>query len=138
MGPTWVGSSAVFLAIVSVPPGKSWFTSKLTCNDEDVAAHQSTFILEDLILGGPIGHVAPLWKLRNHKNGRTLTDYKVIENFGSENATVPVAAAVRAVKEGNASCTLRIGDEDDFSIVTKLDISVVPLLNSVRYIYCSK
>ena len=106
MGPTWVGSSAVFLAIVSVPPGKSWFTSKLTCNDEDVAAHQSTFILEDLILGGPIGHVAPLWKLRDHKNQKTITDYKVIENFGSENATVPVAAAVRAVKEGNSSCTL--------------------------------
>ena len=138
MGPTWVGSSAVFLAIVSVPPGKSWFTSKLSCDDEDIATHHSSFILEDFILGGPIGHVAPLWNLRDHKDQRTVTDYKVIDNFGSENATVPVAAVVRAVKDGNATCTLRIGDEDDFSIVTKLDISVVPLLNSVRYLYNSK
>ena len=133
MGPTWVGSSAVFLALVSVPPGKSWFTSKLNCPDEEIATHYSSFILEDRILGGPIGYVAPHWTLRNHKNQKTITNYKVIENFGFGNATVPVAAVVRAVKEGNATCTLRIGDEDEFSINTDLHINVVPLLNSVRY-----
>ena len=117
---------------MSLPPGKSWFITRLVCEDITVADHHSTFIVEDQVLGGPIGHMGPHWKLQNYSPTRSRSGYNVIENFGAENATVPVAAVVRAVKEGNTTCLLYVG-ENGKQISTELNVSVSPLVNTVSY-----
>ena len=132
MGPTWVQSSAVFISLVALPPGKSWFNTKLVCEDPTTADNYATFIVEDEVIGGPIGRVFPLWEKWVYETSETRTRYKVIENFGTDNATVPVAAVVRALKEGNTSCELKIGDPTDYRTAL-LNVSVTPRVNEVSY-----
>ena len=132
MGPTWVQSSAVFIALVALPPGKSLFNTKLVCEDPTTADNYATFIVEDEVVGGPIGPVFPLWEKRLYETSETSTRYKVIDNFGTDNATVPVAAVVRALKEGTTTCELKIGDPADYRSAL-LNVSVTPLVNEVSY-----
>ena len=132
MGPIWVQSSAVFIAWVALPPGKSWFNTKMVCEDPTTADNYATFIVEDEVIGGPIGRVFPLWEKWVYETSETRTTYKVIENFGTDNATVPVAAVVRALKEGNTSCELKIGDPTDYRTAL-LNVSVTPRVNEVSY-----
>jgi hypothetical protein len=105
---------------------------KLACEDPTTAENYATLILEDEVIGGPIGRVFPLWQTRLYETSETSTRYKVIENFGTDNATVPVAAVVRALKEGTTTCELKIGDPADFQTAL-LNVSVTPRVNEVSY-----
>ena len=84
-------------------------------------------------MGGPIGHVFPLWQRHEIQNNQIKTNYKVIENFGKSDAIVPVAAVIKGVKEGNTSCEMNIWNPDTAQnmVETTLDVSVVPLVDQV-------
>ena len=87
-----------------------------------MADHMSSFILEDMIYGGPVGRVFPLWQRGLYETEKAITKYKVIQNFGAETSIVPVVAVIKALKEGSTTCDLTIGSES-----TKLNVTIVPL-----------
>ena len=127
--------SAVFVTMVSAPTGKFWMNIDLICADTNIADNYATLIKEENIVGGPVGGIPPFWEKRIYEQDKVSTNYKVIQNFGSTDAIVPVVSVIRALKEGNTSCELRVGDSDKYRTVT-LNISAVNPTNEVKITYC--
>ena len=115
IGPSWVKSSSVFITLISLPPGKSWLNTELSCANTEILDNYAVFIYEQQIVGGPVGGIPEgVWENRIYEKEKTTTAYKVIENFGANEAVVPVASVIRALKEGNTSCELKVGDPNNF------------------------
>ena len=47
VGPAWVGSAAVFIALVVVPPGRAWLSTRLECGDPTSGRPVAAAILEN-------------------------------------------------------------------------------------------
>ena len=127
-------SSAVFVTMVSVPTGKFWMDIDLICADTNIADNYATLIKEGDIVGGTVGGIPPFWEKRIYEQEKVSTKYKVIQNFGSTDAIVPVVSVIRALKEGNTSCELRVGDSDKYRTVT-LNFSAVNPISEVKFTF---
>ena len=131
MGPVWEKSAAVFISEVLLPPGRSWMNLELACEDRLIADNYAVFILEDKIAGGPIGQIEPLWRVREYNQEYSASQYKVVKNFGSKPAVVPIVSVIRAESVGETKCTLHIGDPKDFQS-TELNVQIESTATSVR------
>ena len=108
----WVGSSLVWVSVVSIPASRSVsFDLRLNCDDTDIAQPLLSLIDEERSTGGAIGPVVPFWSVIEADDDGQGPSYGMITNGGTQEAFVTIGSSVRGEGAGNTSCTLRIGQE---------------------------
>ena len=124
----WVGSSLVYVSVVSIPASQSVdFNVRLNCDDTNVGEPLVSLIDEERSSGGAVGPVVPFWSVIEGDDDGVGPSYGVLTNGGTQEAFVIVGSSVVGVGAGNTSCTIKIGQQEQ-TFAVKFD----PLVDLVK------